>query len=65
LAKINKKKLYAFAFSMRTQQYWHHKHRLTPELITSINWEACVKGMGHIPFEKNAGYLNMPWAFAG
>jgi hypothetical protein len=52
LAKIDKKNLYAFTFSARTQQYWHHKHSLTPELITSINWVDCAAAIGSIPFGK-------------
>ena len=48
---IDKKKLYSFAFSDKTGTY-----SLTPELITSINWDTCTAAMGNLPFGKSDGW---------
>ena len=56
LSKVDKKKLYAFTFEERTRACWHRKSSLTPELITSTNWEACSAAMGRLPFGKK-GWL--------
>ena len=65
LSTVDKKKLYAFTFSERTQQYWHRKSSLTPELITSINWEACAEAMGSLPFGKKRWLLKHATGFCG
>jgi hypothetical protein len=51
-SKIDKKKLHAHAFSERTQTCWHRKHSLTPDLIATINWDACEAAMGRLPFGR-------------
>jgi hypothetical protein len=52
MSQVEKTKLYEVTFSDRTKQYWHRKHSLLPELITSIHWEACAAAMGRLPFGK-------------
>jgi hypothetical protein len=65
LSKVDKKKLYAFTFESRTREYWHRKHSLTPELITSINWEACAAAMGSLPFGKKRWLLKHATGWCG
>jgi hypothetical protein len=65
LSKIDKQKLYAYTFADRTCKYWHHKHSLTPNLITSINWEACAEAMGRLPFGKKRWLLKHATGFCG
>jgi hypothetical protein len=65
LSTVDKKKLYAFAFAERTQTYWHRKSSLTPELITSINWEACDVAMGSLPFGKKRWLLKHATGWCG
>jgi hypothetical protein len=65
LSTVDKRKLYAFTFSERTQQCWHRKSSLTPELITSINWEACAEAMGSLPFGKKRWLLKHATGFCG
>jgi hypothetical protein len=55
MSQIDKKKLYQYTFAERTQRYWHRKHSLTPELILSINWDACGDALRRLPFGKSAG----------
>jgi hypothetical protein len=57
LSRLDKKKLYEYAFSNRTTKYWHCKHSLNPELITSIHWEACAEAMSKLPFGKRRWLL--------
>jgi hypothetical protein len=65
LSKADKKRIYAFAFEERTQKYWHQKSSLTPELITSINWEACAEAMGRLPFGKKRWLLKHATGWRG
>ena len=65
LSCVDKKKLYAFTFEARTRAYWHRKHSLTPELITSINWEACAAAMGRLPFGKKRWLLKHATGWCG
>ncbi len=65
LTKIDKHKLYAFTFSERTTKYWHRKHSLTPELITSINWDACEEAMGRLPFGRKRWLIKHATGFCG
>jgi hypothetical protein len=53
---LDKKKLCA---------YWHRKSSLTPELITSINWEACDVAMGSLPFDKKRWLLKHATSWCG
>jgi hypothetical protein len=65
LSQIDKQKLYSFTFAERTRTYWHRKHSLTPELITSINWEACGDAMDRLPFGKKRWLLKHATGFCG
>jgi hypothetical protein len=65
LSTVDKQKLYAFAFAERTETYWHRKSSLTPELITSINWEACEVAMGSLPFGKKRWLLKHATGWCG
>jgi hypothetical protein len=65
LSRIDKKRLYAYTFSARTQTYWHRKHSLTPDLITSINWDACAEAMGRLPFGRRRWLLKHATGFCG
>jgi hypothetical protein len=65
LATVDKSKLYEYTFSARTKAYWYKKHSLTPELITSINWEACGDAMGRLPFGKKRWLLKHATGFCG
>ena len=65
LSTVDKKKLYAFVFSERTNTYWHRKSSLTPELITSINWEACEAAMGSMPFGKKRWLIKHATGWCG
>ena len=57
--------MYAFTFSERTETYWHRKHSLTPELITSINWDACEAAMGQLPFGRKRWLIKHATGFCG
>jgi hypothetical protein len=65
LSTIDKEKLYAFTFSDRTKTYWHRKSSLSPELITSINWEACAVAMGSLPFGKKRWLIKHATGWCG
>jgi hypothetical protein len=65
LAKVDKRQLYAFVFSETIENYWHRKHSLTPDLITSINWEACEEAMGRLPFGKKRWLIKHATGFCG
>jgi hypothetical protein len=65
LAYLDKHKLYAYTFSARTTAYWHHKHSLPPELITSIHWDACETAMSKLPFGKDRWLLKHATGFCG
>ena len=65
LSRVDKKKLYAFTFSERTTTYWHRKSSLTPDLITSINWEACAVAMSRLPFGKKRWLLKHATGWCG
>ena len=65
LSHLDKQKLYAYTFSARTTAYWHRKHSLPPELITSINWDACESAMSKLPFGKKRWLLKHATGFCG
>jgi hypothetical protein len=65
MSQVEKTKLYEVTFSDRTKQYWHRKHSLHPELITSINWEACAAAMGRLPFGKKRWLIKQATGFCG
>ena len=65
LSQLDKKKLYAFTFSEKTETYWHRKHSLTPQLITSINWDACEAAMGQLPFGRKRWLIKHATGFCG
>jgi hypothetical protein len=65
LSNVDKKMLYAFIFSERTQTYWYQKHSLTPALITSINWDACEETMGRLQFGRKQWLIKYATSFCG
>jgi hypothetical protein len=65
LSHLNKQRLYEHTFSERTKKYWHRKHSLTPELISSINWDACSEAMRKLPFGKRRWLLKHMTGFCG
>ena len=65
LSMVDKQKIYAYTFGPRTQQYWHRKHSLTPDLIQSINWEACSMAMSRLPFGKKRWLLKHATGWCG
>jgi hypothetical protein len=66
LSHLDKHKLYAYTFSARTSAYWHRKHSLPPELITSIHWDACATAMlAKLPFGKRRWLLKHATGFCG
>ena len=65
LSYLNKQQLYAYTFSARTTAYWHRKHSLPPELITSIHWDACATAMSKLPFGKKRWLLKHATGFCG
>jgi hypothetical protein len=44
---------------------WHRKHSLTPELITSVNWDACEAAMGRLPFGRKRWSIKHATGFCG
>ena len=54
-----------YTFSDRTAKYWYRKHSLTPELITSINWDACEAAMGRLPFGRKRWLIKHATGFCG
>jgi hypothetical protein len=65
LSHLDKQKLYAYTFAARTTAYWHRKHSLPPELITSIHWDACASAMSKLPFGKKRWLLKHATGFCG
>jgi hypothetical protein len=65
LSQLDKTKLYEYTFANRTKTYWHRKHSLTYELITSIHWEACAEAMSKLPFGKRRWLLKHVTGFCG
>jgi hypothetical protein len=65
LTKVDKHELHAFAFLERTTKRWHRKHSLTPELIASINWDACKEAMGRLPFGRKCWLIKHAAGFCG
>jgi hypothetical protein len=65
LSMVDKHRLYEHTFSSRTKAYWYKKHSLTPELITSINWDACGDAMGRLRFGKKRWLLKHATGFCG
>ena len=65
LSQLDKKKLYAFTFSEKTETYWHRKYSLTPQLITSINWNACEVAMGQLSFGCKRWLIKHATGFCG
>ena len=65
LTKIDKYALYDHVFSRRTKAYWSKKHNLTPELITTINWDACHHALKQLPFGKRRWLLKHATGFCG
>jgi hypothetical protein len=65
LTKVDEQKPHAFAFSDRTAKHWHRKHSLAPELITSINWDACEAAKGRLPFGCKRWLIKLATGFCG
>jgi hypothetical protein len=65
LTHLDQHTLYEYRFSSRTKDYWKHKHNLTDELITNINWEACRKSINRLPFGKRRWLAKHTTGFCG
>jgi hypothetical protein len=65
LWKVKKARVYKHTYAPLTKAYWQKKHNLTPQLITSINWEACGDAMGCLPFSKKRWLLKHATGFCG
>jgi hypothetical protein len=62
---VDKQKLYSYTFADRTKQYWYRKHSLNPDLISTINWEACGDAMRRLPFGKRLWLIKHATGFCG
>jgi hypothetical protein len=65
LSSVDKKRLCAHFFSARTHTCWHREHGLTPDLIASVNWDACAEAMGRLPFGRRRWLLKHATGFCG